>query len=63
MDEYLFFKVVNLFCYFKEGEECELFCFIDKVWMVWGVIYLLDNVFYKEGSLLCNMIINYLGRS
>ena len=56
-------KVVNPLRYPKEGEECELFRSTDKVRMAWGVTHLLDNVPYKEGSLLRNMIINHLGRS
>jgi hypothetical protein len=55
--------VVNPLRYPKEGEECELFRSTDKVRMAWGVTHLLDNVPYKEGSLLRNMIINHLGRS
>ena len=62
-DEHLFLKVVNPLRYPKEGEECELFRSTDKVRMAWGVTHLLDNVPYKEGSLLRNMIINHLGRS
>ena len=62
-DEHLFLKVVNPLHYPKEGEECELFRSTDKVRMAWGVTHLLDNVPYKEGSLLRNMIINHLGRS
>lgn len=57
-DEHLFLKVVNPLRYPKEGEECELFRSTDKVRMAWGVTHLLDNVPYKEGSLLRNMIIN-----
>lgn len=59
-DEHLFLKVVNPLRYPKEGEECELFRSTDKVRMAWGVTHLLDNVPYKEGSLLRNMIINHL---
>lgn len=62
-DEHLFLKVVNPLRYPKESEECELFRSTDKVRMAWGVTHLLDNVPYKEGSLLRNMIINHLGRS
>lgn len=62
-DGHLFLKVVNPLRYPKEGEECELFRSTDKVRMAWGVTHLLDNVPYKEGSLLRNMIINHLGRS
>ena len=54
-DEHLFLKVVNPLRYPKEGEECELFRSTDKVRMAWGVTHLLDNVPYKEGSLLRNM--------
>lgn len=57
-DEHLFLKVVNPLRYPKEGEECELFRSTDKVRMAWGVTHLLDNVPYKEGSLLRNMIIS-----
>ena len=53
-DEHLFLKVVNPLRYPKEGEECELFRSTDKVRMAWGVTHLLDNVPYKEGSLLRN---------
>lgn len=61
-DEHLFLKVVNPLRYPKEGEECELFRSTDKVRMAWGVTHLLDNVPYKEGSLLRNMIINQPGQ-
>lgn len=62
-DEHLFLKVVNPLRYPKEGEECELFRSTDKVRMAWGVTHLLDNVPYKEGSLLRNMIINHLAEA
>lgn len=62
-DEHLFLKVVNPLRYPKEGEECKLFRSTDKVRMAWGVTHLLDNVPYKEGSLLRNMIINHLAEA
>ena len=62
-DEHLFLNEVTPLRFRKEGEECELVRSTDKVRMAWGVTHLLDNVPYKEGSLLRNMIINHLGRS
>ncbi|NDV60648.1 DUF6078 family protein [Bacteroides sp. 519] len=55
--------IVNPKCIPNNVANCPFFKSVSKVRLAWGIRHLLDNVPYKDGSIMRKQLISYFGRN